>query len=76
MMKPVQVSKYEVYLIGGTNEAVNEMYAECLCYNLSTRLVTQAPTMNSPRMSFGLMYFDQYIYVVGGAGENRKLLPS
>ena len=32
--------------------------------------------MNRGRMSFGIIYFNQYIYVVGGAGTNRTLLPN
>ena len=76
MMKPIQINKYQIYLIGGTNENVSQAYPEWLCYDLKTKHITVEPSMNRGRMSFGIIYFNYYIYVVGGAGNNRSLLPN
>ena len=76
MMKPIQINKYQIYLIGGTNEDVSKAYPECLCYNLKSMHISIEPSMNRGRMSFGIIYFNHYIYVVGGAGDNRTLLPN
>lgn len=76
MMKPIQINKYQIYLIGGTNEDVSKTYPECLCYNLETKHITIEPSMKRGRMSFGIIYVNHYIYVVGGAGSGRTLLPN
>ena len=74
MMKSVQVSQDEVYMVGGTNSKVTETYATCLTYSLSKQTLRRMPSMNEQRMSFGFLLFQDHVYVVGGAGNKRTLL--
>jgi hypothetical protein len=74
MMKTMQVSKNEVFLLGGTDQKVHDSYNQCLVYNTKTYEVTDLPCMNDARMNFGTIIFDNFIYCVGGAGSNRTLL--
>ena len=69
MMKTLQVSKHEVYLIGGTNSKVQDSYNYALSFNTDTHLLEILPHMNDERMNFGTVLFDGYIYCVGGAGS-------
>ena len=76
MMKPLQTSRNEVHLFGGTDSQIKQYYTDTLKFRIDTKTLSQRTSMKHGRTSFGLIQIQRIVLVVGGAQGSNRLLRS
>lgn len=64
--RSVFISKNEIFLTGGANEA------SVFILNLETKKIEAKKPMSIERDNHGIIYFKNFVYVFGGFNKNMK----